>query len=42
MRLLLDTHVLIWHNIDQKCVSYKANAALFDPENELYVIIVSI
>jgi PIN domain nuclease of toxin-antitoxin system len=37
MRLLIDTHVLIWAASDPDRVSDAAAAAMSDPENDVYV-----
>lgn len=37
MRLLMDTHTLIWHYEDQPLLSDRANHALDNPDNELFI-----
>ena len=37
MRLLLDTHALIWWLAGDRSFSAKAKAAVFDPENDVFV-----
>lgn len=37
MRLLLDTHTLIWWLAGAPSLSANAKAAVFDPENEVFV-----
>jgi PIN domain nuclease of toxin-antitoxin system len=41
MRLLLDTHVLIWSTVDPGRLSDDAATAISDPENDLFVSAVS-
>ena len=41
MRLLLDTHALIWWTIDLVRLSPPARAAIADPDNDVYVSAVS-
>ena len=41
MRLLLDTHALIWWTIDSSRLSRLAHSAIADPENEIFVSAVS-
>ena len=42
MRLLLDTHILIWIAQDSPRLSPKARATIVDPENEKFFSVVSI
>jgi PIN domain nuclease of toxin-antitoxin system len=42
MRLLLDSHVFIWMDISPSRLSVKAQAALSDPNNEIFLSYVSI
>ncbi len=42
MRLLLDTHTLIWHYEDRPILSAAANQALDDPANKLFISVVSL
>jgi PIN domain nuclease of toxin-antitoxin system len=42
MRLLLDSHVFIWMDISPSRLSAKAQAALSDPNNEVFLSYVSI
>ncbi len=37
MRLLLDTHTLIWHQTDNKRLSVKADRMIADPGNRVFV-----
>ena len=37
MRLLIDTHALLWWLTDNPRLSYGAEAAISNPENELFV-----
>ncbi len=37
MRLLLDTHVLVWWLLDDPALSKRASAALRDPASEIFV-----
>lgn len=37
MRLLLDTHVVLWWLADDAALSHPARAAIADPANEVYV-----
>ena len=41
MRLLLDTHALIWWLAGDPSLSPEAKAAIMDPENEIFVSAVS-
>jgi len=41
MKLLLDTHVFIWLNIDLNKISQKALLSCEDPNNQLYLSVVS-
>jgi PIN domain nuclease of toxin-antitoxin system len=41
LRLLLDTHALIWWAIELPRLSREARAAIADPENEVFVSAVS-
>lgn len=41
MRLLIDTHVLIWHSNNSPQVSATAAALLNDPSNDLYLSMAS-
>ena len=41
MRYLIDTHVLIWSLLDSKKLSGKAASLILDPENDIYVSLVS-
>jgi PIN domain nuclease of toxin-antitoxin system len=41
MKLLLDTHVLLWSAMDEGRLSTIARSALSDPGNELYISSVS-
>lgn len=42
MRILLDTHVLLWVFSDDKLLSEKARRIITDPYNEIYFSIVSV
>lgn len=42
MRLLLDTHTLIWFLEGNSSLSHSANSAISDSENEKYVSVVSL
>ena len=42
MRYLLDTHIVIWAMVGSKKLSEKAALALRNPENELYVSLISV
>ena len=42
MRLLLDSHVLLWAGYEPDRLSEERRAALDDPENELYFSVASI
>lgn len=42
MRLLLDTHTLIWHYEDRPQLSETANLVLDDPSNHLFISVVSL
>lgn len=42
MKLLLDTHTLLWHADGDAKISAKATALLCDTENELYLSTASI
>ena len=42
MRLLLDTHVLIWFQADDPKLSAIARAAILDPENERWLSPISL
>lgn len=42
MRLLLDTHALLWSVLDDPHLSRTARAALSDPDNEILISAVSI
>ncbi len=37
MRLLLDTHTIIWHVENNPALGQKAGAAIISPENELFI-----
>jgi PIN domain nuclease of toxin-antitoxin system len=37
LRLLLDTHTLIWWTIDSPAIPTRVHDAIIDPENEKYV-----
>ena len=37
MRLLVDTHALLWWLTDDPRLSYAAEAAISDPDNEVFV-----
>jgi len=41
MRLLLDTHAFIWHDIARNKLSPSAQRAIRDPENTIYLSLVS-
>ena len=42
MKLLLDTHVLIWMDTDPSQLSSAASSALQDPSNTVYLSVVSV
>lgn len=42
MKLLLDTHIWIWSNLDRKRLSKKVASALESPKNELWLSPVSV
>lgn len=42
MRLLLDTHAVIWHIEQNPALSIKAVAAIKNPDNEIFVSAVSL
>ena len=42
MRLLLDTHALVWWLAGDPSLSTDAKAAIIDPENEIFVSAVSV
>lgn len=42
MRLLLDTHAIIWHIEQNPTLSGKASAAIKNPDNEIFVSTVSL
>ena len=42
MKLLLDSHVFIWMDISPNRLSVKAQQAITDPQNEIYLSYVSI
>ena len=42
MKLLLDTHTLLWALMDSNKLSSKAKVALIDPENDCFVSAVSL
>jgi PIN domain nuclease of toxin-antitoxin system len=42
MRLLLDTHVLLWWLDDSEALSRNARSVIADPENAVYVSAVSV
>lgn len=37
MNVVLDTHVLLWHYLDDRRLSAMANAAIGDPANRIFV-----
>ena len=37
MRLLIDTHALLWWLMDNPRLSYRAEAGISDPENDVFV-----
>ena len=41
MRYLIDTHVLIWSLLDSKKISKKATSIILNPENDIYVSLIS-
>lgn len=41
MKLLLDTHALLWYSINDPQLSSIASAAILDPQNEVYMSAVS-
>ena len=42
MRLLLDTHVLLWASEESEDLSFKAKALISDPQNHLVFSVVSL
>ena len=42
MRLLLDTHVLLWWRANSRLLSQRARAAITDAENEILISIASL
>ena len=42
MRLLLDTHTLIWHFDDNASLSPSVKRSINDPENELFISVASV
>lgn len=42
MRLLLDTHVLLWHFEDSVSLSKTAKTAVNDPSNQLFISVASL
>ncbi|MDF7800443.1 type II toxin-antitoxin system VapC family toxin [Pontiellaceae bacterium B1224] len=42
MKLLLDTHVLLWALMEPSKLSTKAKVALLDPENECFISAISL
>lgn len=42
MRLLLDTHVLLWSLLDHACMPQRFRQALADPQAQIYVSAVSV
>lgn len=42
MRLLLDTHVWLWRLLDPARISVRAESAVADPENELFLSPISV
>jgi PIN domain nuclease of toxin-antitoxin system len=42
MRILLDTHVLIWHVEDNEHLSYEYSNEIDDPANQVFVSIASL
>ena len=42
MRLLLDTHALIWLVMDNPRLGQRARGAIFDPVNEVFVSVISL
>ena len=42
MRLLLDTHALLWAMLDKPQLSRRAASAIVSPSNEVFVSVVSI
>lgn len=42
MRLLLDTHAIIWHIEQNPTLSARASAAIKNPDNEIFVSTVSL
>jgi PIN domain nuclease of toxin-antitoxin system len=41
MRLLLDTHIFLWHITDDERLSPDVQAAISDPDNEVYLSVAS-
>ena len=42
MRLLLDTHVFLWHLTDDPLLPARFEAAIIDPANEVYLSVVAV
>ena len=41
MKLLLDTHTFLWHQVGNPQMSVTATALLIDPANDLYLSMAS-
>jgi PIN domain nuclease of toxin-antitoxin system len=42
MRLLLDTHLLLWCLVDDAALSHRARSLIADPSNQIYVSSISL
>ena len=42
MKILLDTHIVLWFNTEDKRLSQKAWDILLDPKNEIYYSVINI
>ena len=42
MKILLDTHVLIWFLTDNKLLTKSASEIILSPENEIFYSVISI
>jgi PIN domain nuclease of toxin-antitoxin system len=42
VRLLLDTHAFVWLDISSRQLSFNAQQAIKDPQNDLYLSLASV